>query len=500
MSDFQPLVLRPYQERDIQRMRNCYSHGMKAPIYQLSTGGGKTVVFSSVISSAVAKGRRVLVLTHRRELIKQASAKLSWCGVPHGVMAAGQDRDHDSPVIVASIQTLARRIDSLPQFDLVVIDECHHAVAGTWSKLLAAQQAGGAKLLGVTATPARLDGKGLGVHVGGHFDAIVTGPSMQELIDAGYLARCKVLLPAVAIDTNGVRKIAGDFDAGELEQRADGATGNAVEEFAKLPAGSTAIAFCATVRHAERVAEAFRAAGFRSVCVHGGMSKDDRDAAIADLGTGAVQVLTSCELISEGLDVPSVSCVILLRPTQSLTMCRQQIGRGMRPKADGSPLIVLDHARNCLTHGLPTDDIDWTLDGIEKGPARTPPEPWACMACEALNSVARQECSVCGAPKPWRCRCGCRNPVTADSCQLCGGARPTRRILEAEAVGEMAEYNPKTDRFAAILRLSYGRLLSKPRSEAELQAYATDRGYKRGWVHHRLQEQAVKFGHGGSAA
>jgi len=492
------LILRDYQERDIQRLRNAFSHGMRAPIYQLSTGGGKTVVFSHVVQNAVAKGKRVLVLAHRRELIRQASAKLDWCGVPHGIIAAGEDRDHDAQVIVASIQTVARRLGSLPQFDLIVLDEAHHAVAGSWSKLLASQPQ--AFLLGVTATPARLDGKGLGKHCGGHFDAIVLGPTMQDLIDQGYLAPCKVFLPAAGIDTRGVKKIAGDYDEGELEGRADAVTGDAVKEFQKLPAGTTAIAFCVTVKNAERVAQAFRDAGVKSTAVHGGMAKPERDAAIAGLEDGTVTVLTSCEIVSEGLDVPSVGCVILLRPTKSLTMCRQQIGRGMRPKADGSALIVLDHARNCLEHGLPTDVIDWTLDGVEKDESKKPPPPWQCLSCGVLNAPARTECKECGAAKPWRCAttpmrrgCGETNPGDVMHCQFCGRARPVRRELVADNA-EMAEFAP--EQFAYILRMGYRQLLSRPRTQEELQAYAHAKGYKKGWVFHRMQEQARQFGHG----
>ena len=187
MSD--PIVLRPYQETDIEKLRDQFRQGARAPIYQLSTGGGKTVVFAHVIKGAVAKGTRTLVLAHRRELIRQASNKLSDLGVPHGIIAAGMDRDHDAQVIVASIQTVARRLDTLPQFGLIVIDEAHHAVATTWSNLLKAQT--DARLLGVTATPARLDGKGLGKHVGGHFDAIVCGPACRSWWTAATWRRAR---------------------------------------------------------------------------------------------------------------------------------------------------------------------------------------------------------------------------------------------------------------------------------------------------------------------
>lgn len=489
------LVLRDYQTTDIERLRDAFRQGAKAPLYQLSTGGGKTVVFAHVIKSAIAKGTRVLVLAHRRELIKQASDKLTWIGVPHGIVAADLDRDHDAQVIVASIQTVARRLDTLPQFGLIVIDEAHHAVAATWSKLLKAQT--NAKLLGCTATPQRLDGKGLGVHCGGHFDSIVCGPSMQDLVDAGFLAPTKVFIPSATISTAGLRTVAGDYVDSELAERARGVTGDAVKEFQALPEGTTAMAFCATVAHAEAVAAAFQEAGYRAVAVHGGMAKGDRDDAIQGLQDGRTQVLTSCEIISEGVDVPSVGCVILLRPTKSLTMCLQQIGRGMRPKTDGGHLTVLDHAMNCVQHGLPTDVRDWSLDGQQKKAGDvTPPQPWPCLNCHHLNPPARTHCAECEAPKPWKCReCGTFNWAINERCDDCGARRPSpRTILEFDGAA-MRELVPvKVDPLQRIVRLSYGQLLRVRRTEMELRAYAQAHGYKPGWVYWKLREQDEKFG------
>jgi superfamily II DNA or RNA helicase len=491
-----PLVLRDYQREDLAKLRDAYRSGAKAPLYQLATGGGKTVVFSAIVKGAAAKNIRTLVLAHRRELVAQASANLTWTGVPHGIIAAGLDRDHDAMVQVASIQTVVRRLDKLPQFGLIVADEAHHAVSKTWAALLASQPK--AKILGVTATPQRLDGKGLGTHAGGPFDALVTGPATQALVDGGYLAPLRVYLPAAAIDVRGVRKVAGDYAEDELAERAEGVTGDAVEEFKRLPAGTTAIVFCVTVAHAKNVAAAFAGAGYAAQAVYGDMPKPERDAALQGLATGEVQVVTSCEIISEGLDVPSVGCVILLRPTQSLTMCFQQIGRGMRPKADGSALVVLDHARNCLTHGLPTEPVAWSLDGIDKDTTKKPPEPWACFDCNVLNSAGRADCAVCGAPKPWLCAdrdCRTLNSGRTEFCSACEAPRPRRRILQADNA-EMAEYRP--DRFDYITRLPYRKLLARPRSEAELTAYAKAHGYKPGWVYWRLKEQQEQFAGAGA--
>ncbi len=448
------LTLRPYQITDIETLRGEYATGKRAVIYQLATGGGKTVVFSKVIASAVEKGRKVGVVAHRRELINQASDKLTWCGVAHGIQAAGLDRDHDAPVQVCSIQSIINRLETLPQFDLIVLDECHHAVAETWATFLRSQPK--AKILGVSATPVRLDGKGLGSHCGGFFDSIVCGPSVAELTSQGYLAPVVVFEAGTRIDTTGLKKVAGDFAAGDaLAQRALVVTGDAVAEYKAKAAGKPAVAFCVTIEHAETVAQAFRDAGLRAACVHGGTPKIERDATLAMLGTNDIDVVTACDLISEGLDIPSIGCAILLRPTASLGMARQQIGRGMRPKLDGSPLIVLDHAGNVDKHGDIDEVIEWTLDGAIRHPKPKAPV----------------------------------NPATV------GMGAP--REIEYVA-GELVMREKAAAEAARWMRMSYGAFKKVRRSEAQVRAYGKAKGYKSGWVWHFMQDQAIRFGHGGA--
>jgi DNA repair protein RadD len=298
-------LLRPYQIGCIDALRSSYAANNKAPLLALPTGGGKTLVFALIAFMARVKCRRVLVVVHRRELLKQASDKLEWAGLPHGIIAAGFKPDPEEPVQVGSIQTLVRRLDKLPEFDLIIFDEAHHCQAATWRKLVAAQPK--AKLLGVIATPCRADGKGLGTEDGGCFDDLVTGPTIAELVQDGFLSPTRTFVPEHRIDMRGVRTQAGDYVANDLAKVVDTSaiTGDAVEQYQKRADHKPAIAFCATVAHAEHVAEAFRDAGYKSVCVHGGTPTEERDAAIAGLGNGEIEVLTSCDLISEGLDVPA---------------------------------------------------------------------------------------------------------------------------------------------------------------------------------------------------
>jgi DNA repair protein RadD len=173
------LVLRPYQVRDIEQLGAAYIGGARAVCYVSTTGSGKTITFAYVIGGAVRKGRRVAVLTHRRELVYQAAGKLSLAEIPHGILAAGLDRDHDAPAPVMSAATALRRFDQLPTLDFIILDECQHSVSASWMRLLSPWPQ--AKILGTTATPERLDGKGLGVGAGDPFDTLVTRATVVEL-------------------------------------------------------------------------------------------------------------------------------------------------------------------------------------------------------------------------------------------------------------------------------------------------------------------------------
>jgi DNA repair protein RadD len=225
----------------------------------------------------------------------------------------------------------------------------------------------------------------------------VIGAAITELQLLGYLAKTRVFVPARLIDTRGVHRLGGDFKADELAIRANAVTGDAVAEYRLQADHQPAIAYGCTVEHAQSIAGAFCGAGYRSACVHGGLSMLERDRLIQGLATGEIEILTSCDLISEGLDVPSVGAVILLRPTESLALAMQQIGRGMRPAEGKEHLVVLDHAGNCLKHGLPDEPREWSLEGRPKrnGPGRE--VGWRCEACGLFNDREDEACANCGA-------------------------------------------------------------------------------------------------------
>jgi superfamily II DNA or RNA helicase len=466
------VALRDYQARAVEAVRDAYRAGARAPLLVLPTGGGKTVVFSHIGAAAAARGKRVLVLAHRKELIRQASAKLCDVGVQHGIIAPGFTPTRDM-MQVASVQTLAGRLGD-PRYlppNLIVVDEGHHAVAGQWGKVLAAYP--DARLLVVTATPERLDGRGLGVQAGGPCDALICGPSVAELTAGGFLVPARVFAPAEGgPDLSGVATKGGDYAAGALAAAMDkpGLTGDAAAHYARLAPGLPAVAFCASVKNAEHTAEQFRAAGWRAVAASGQTPGPERDAAIAGLATGAVQVLCAAELISEGLDIPGTSVVILLRPTKSLGLYLQQVGRGLRPATGKTHLLILDHAGNCLRHGMPEADQDWSLDGRKKRPK---------------VAVAVRQCPGCFAVH-----------APAPACPSCGHTYAAAPAAKAEL--EIREGNLQEvdgSRFEAIRKAKLHELLKTAKTEDQLREIAKAKGYKRGWIQHILaargQRQSV---------
>jgi DNA repair protein RadD len=237
----------------------------------------------------------------------------------------------------------------------------------------------------------RLDGRGLGEW----YQSMVLGPSAAWLTEHGYLANARVLAPP-GFDATGLRKRMGDFDAKQAAERVGTIMGDAVGHYRKHLAGSTAIAFCCSVAHAEAVADAFRLQGITAASIDGSMDSATRRGLLEDLGTGRVKVLTSCQLIGEGIDVPSVGGCILLRPTSSVSLHLQMIGRCLRPSPGKPAAVILDHVGNTLRLGHHLEDRDWSLDGIRKRDREAAPSVKVCPACFAAMASQVRQCVECG--------------------------------------------------------------------------------------------------------
>jgi DNA repair protein RadD len=399
------IELRDYQSELVTAIRQSYRSGKKAPLVVLPTGGGKTTIFSYVAKSASDKEKTVWIIAHRQELVKQISMTLARFNCMHGIIAPEKiirsikilqfKANHlvhvhaSAPVQVCSVQTLVKRMDKMPRKpDIIICDEAHHLTVGnTWGKVSEANPQ--ALLLPVTATPIRSDAKGLGVGAGGFADDIIIGATMRELIDAGYLCDYRVFSPPMQADLSDVKKRAGDFAIDQIAEKMDKPkiTGDAVDHYLKLSAGKRAIVFCCTVAHAQHVCEEFKTAGISSESLDG--ETEDRDAVLGRFERGETLVLTSCEIVSEGFDLPAIETAILLRPTASTGLYLQQVGRALRPFDGKEYATILDHVGNCARHGFPDDDRSWSLEGMKKRPKNSDGNTAGIRTCPTCYFIHR---------------------------------------------------------------------------------------------------------------
>lgn len=440
------MQLRPYQQQAISDLRQAYRSGRMAPLLVLPTGAGKTVVFAEIARSAAERGNRVLILVHRRELVRQASDKLTAVGVDHGIIASGI-RTTLNNVQVASVQTLVRRLELCKWSPhLIIVDEAHHASSKTWQTIL--NHWLDALLLGVTATPVRTTGRGLA----DVFDHLVLGPSVSSLVQSGFLSAARIYAPPQVADLSGIRTRAGDYANDQLAAAMDRptVTGDAISHYQRLAGGQQAIAFCCNVKHAVSVCDSFETAGISAALLLGNTT--DRDQVVADFASHHTKVLVTVDVVSEGFDVPAASVAVLLRPTKSLGLYLQQVGRVLRPALGKQAAIILDHVGNVTRHGFPDDHRDWTLvDGIRTSSGQPAPSVRTCEQCFAAFKPA-PICPVCGAI-----------------------AQPKAREIK-QRDGELQELKRSEMRKA---RRAQGAARTLP----QLLALAKERGYSPGWAY-----------------
>jgi len=444
------ITLRPYQQSMIDEARAAYARRQRAVLFQLPTGGGKTITASTVVHGAAQKGNVTWWLAHRRELVEQASQTFHALGIPHGTVQSGHVSNPQASVQVASIQTIVRRLDQLTPPSLIIFDEAHHIGAASWDAIFHRFPA--ARILGLTATPWRLDGQGLGRW----FGHMVSGPSTTELIENGSLSRYRLFAPAMP-DLTGVGMAQGDYQRGALAKAMDkpAIVGDAITHYIKLCPGKRAVVFAAGVENSRHIAAQFNAAGIPAEHVDGEMGAHERDAAVARFKAGQTLILCNADLFGEGFDVPAIEAAILLRPTKSLSLHLQQVGRALRPAPGKDVAIILDHAGNSLTHGLPDDEREWSLDDREKRKRAAPAE------------VSVRTCTECFfVYRP------------ASSCPQCGHAPPVqvRQIEQVEGtLTEVRKIEPrakfreqgKANSLDALIELGRARGYKNPRFWAE---------------------------------
>lgn len=347
--------LRPYQQEAVDAVLTAFEMHSSV-LLVLPTGTGKTVVFATVAEALRPRGR-VLVLAHREELIRQAAEKFAeWTELSVAVeMAEERAADSGADVVVASVQTLARpaRLARFhpDDFGLVIVDEAHHVVAGTYRRIMS--HFGAAKVLGVTATPDRLDGQGLG----GIFSTRAFSYELRDAIEDGWLSPIRQRAVVVdGLDLSAVRTVAGDLSEGDLERvmTQEAPLHGIAAPLARFAGQRRSLVFASTVKHAHALADVLgRYVGPEAVAVlDGGSPRDVRRATLADFEAGRRQFLVNCLLFTEGFDCPGIECVAVARPTKSRALYAQMAGRGTRTAPGKRDVLILDFKGNAGRHTL----------------------------------------------------------------------------------------------------------------------------------------------------
>lgn len=435
--------LRSYQERVSREVGAILREGVRRVLVQMSTGAGKTVLASHFIDRANLTGRRIYFLCHRVELVDGTSGTLARYGILHGIIAGNIRSNPDALVQVCSIETLKGCIDGLPVPWAIIVDETHHCRAAGWEQVIGHFVQAGSILIGLTATPKRLDGRGLGAF----FDRIVLGPQTGELIEAGHLSRFRHFMPDEA----------GKF-----------LVGDPVAHWKRRAAGLRSVGFAKDTAQSRQLVEEFRAAGVSAAHLDGTTPANERRETIRAFADGEILVLMNVDLFGEGFDLAAVAgrpvtvdCVMFYRRTKSLSLYLQWAGRALRP-SPGKVAIILDHAGNWYQHG----DIDaeriWSLDDdtgkVTKKAERAP------ITCPECFGQARF-------PYPKICE-----TVYPDG-ERCGHSF-VKQIADIQLKIEEGELKEKTKREKDAARRRQRREEFEAESLADLTRLGRERGYR----------------------
>lgn len=420
------IQLHPYQFKLKLDHYQTWNQGAQNNLAVLPTGGGKSIVVTDINQDQVREGKAGAIIAHRNELVSQMSLHVARRGIPHRLI--GPDAmirniiaDHraefggksfvqqNAITSVGGVDTILSRSEALTEWaeqqDYWVIDEAHHVLReNKWGR--AAALFTNARGLGVTATPQRADGKGLGAHSDGVFHSMILGPSMRELIDMGFLTDYEIAAPEASfVMEDSDLGTTGDYTPDKMRTKARNSriVGDVVENYIKFALGKRAICFATDVETAEKIAAQFNASGIPAAAVSAKTHSEVRAEAIRRFRDGRLTVLVNVDLFGEGFDVPACECVIMARPTASLAVYLQQFGRALRTMIGKAYGLVIDHVENWKLHSFPDIPRNWTLDAREKGrkkekdPEEMPTVRCKNAECGKLYMKFMKACPHCGA-------------------------------------------------------------------------------------------------------
>ena len=422
-------MLRDYQAQLITAARQeLKTH--RTVMIQLPTGGGKTHIFASITTMAHARNNRVWIIVPRNELLDQASEHLSRHRVPHGIINANSNESRAYKVHIVSKDTLIRRYESIKNWpDLLIFDEAHLFLDRQIE--IVSHLPAKSKVIGFTATPERLDGRGLS----DLYQVLLQGPSVRDLAELNYLTDLKYFgIPISGLET--IKTTGTEYNIEDLDDlfKKRAIYGSAISHYRSIADGKPALVFCRSVKIAAETAQRFCDAEYNFEHVEGKMNKRKRNMIFDGLRTGKIHGITSCELATYGLDIPRIEVIIMLRPTLSRTLYYQMIGRGLRPSEGKTECIILDHVANLHEHGHPFQDYEWKFNGHEKRK-------------RSKKGVLPDTLKLCDK---------CFLYFIGDTCPHCGGKRDPKsrkkykeidgRLIEIQGPVPLAERDPEEKR------------------------------------------------------
>lgn len=463
------ITLHPHQDELRSKLRVALRSNSSVLAYS-PTGSGKTVLAAELIRTLFQNKKRTIFAVHRVDLLKQTAATFEQFGIPFSYIAAGHHYNPYHRVFIASIPTLQNRLGKIPA-DYMFVDEAHLSASAGWAKTINHYKETGCRIIGLTGSPERLDGKPLGDVWG----TMVLGPSTRWLIENGFLSRYRAFAPA-GVDLAGVRSRGGEYVTADLDDLMSGRAvlAGAVRHWRKYAFGKRTIAFAPSVARAEQLAAEFQANGVMALAVDGNTPMQDRLAAFQGFAERQIDVLVNCQLWIEGFDMAAqvgrpctIECVLDYSPTQSLARHLQKHGRGLR-KDDGDPHILLDLVGGFARHGLPDDEREWSLEGRKKQEREI--TAMLCPGCFASHRPA-PACPDCG------------HVYEGDA----KGGGSEGRVIE-EVDGELEEIDVEAVRRERL------REQAAARSLEDLVKLATARGYKspKKWAAHVYTARMAK--------